>query len=367
MTQRLRPHAPVGSVKSAPPVAATMGIRIAVIGTGYWGRNHVRTLVALRQQGLIETLVVCDVDAARAHAMAEEFDATPHTDAATLHSAHGIQAVTICTPSPSHAPLALQAIEQGIHVLVEKPLAMTADDAREVTAAAAARGTVLMVGHLFRYHPAVREAAQMVAAGTLGPIHFLESERIAVREARPDMGAIHALSVHDHDVCCDVLGGIDPSRIMGITLPSHLPGIEDHAVTTLWFPPGSGGNPQGVVATCTASWRSRVRGKARELRIIGRDASIHVDYMDHGGLWLHHHPDNQTGPQWGGNDAAPRERIEIPVGEQPLTAELRAFIEHASGTREGPPLANGEVGVQGVVLIEAALESAASGVPVELD
>ena len=217
-----------------------------------------------------------------------------------------------------------------------------------------------MVGHLFRHHAAIREARRIIESGKLGPILNIESERLSVREPRPDVGVIAALAIHDLDICCDVLGDIDPINIEAVALESNLTGIEDHATIQMQFAAGTGSNPNGVPAHITVSWRSRVRGKVRALRIIGRDASLGIDYLDHAGLWLHNHPSDAHGPEWGGFDAAPRTRIELPLGEPSLTAELRCFTLACSGNWSGDLLSPGEVGIKGMNLVDRALASARS-------
>ena len=99
----------------------------AVIGTGYWGRNHVRTFCTLREEGLIDKIVVCDSDVVRAAAIGDEFGCSYVTDAASLPSL-GIDMVTIATPTPSHAELAIQMMRAELDVLVEKPLAMSVEE-----------------------------------------------------------------------------------------------------------------------------------------------------------------------------------------------------------------------------------------------
>ena len=340
-----------------------MGLTIAVVGTGYWGRNHVRTWVGLKQEGVIARLIVCDIDESRARELAEEFDCEWHTDALTLHETFSIDAATIATPTPMHAPLAIALMEQGVDVLVEKPLAMDETEAQSIVACAEREGRLLCVGHLFRYHVAIRKAADMIAAGEIGPVLHIESERLSVREPRPDIGVIAALAIHDMDICRDLMGDIDPEEIDAFSLPSELEGIEDHAVIHMRFPAGTCNNPLGPSAQITVSWRSRVRGKVRELRIIGRDASLHIDYLDHTGIWLHRHPDNVRGPEWGGFGAAPRERVEIVGGEPSLTAELRAFAEASKDSSEGLFISSlniltpGSIGVIGMRLVEAALDA----------
>ena len=338
-----------------------MGFTIAVVGTGYWGRNHVRTWASLKQEQIIDRLIVCDVDEKRARDLAEEFDCEWHTDALTLHETFSIDAATIATPTPMHAPLAIALMEQGVDVLVEKPLAMDEAEAQSTVECAKKNGRLLCVGHLFRYHVAIRKAAEMIAAGEIGPVLHIESERLSVREPRPDIGVIAALAIHDMDICRDLMGDIDPEAINAFSLPSEIEGTEDHAVIHMQFPSGTCNNPLGPSAQITVSWRSRVRGKVRELRIIGRDASLHIDYLDHTGLWKHNHPNNTRGPEWGGFGAAPRERVEIQGGEPSLTAELRAFASASKSVATGKSpdslniLAPGSIGVIGMRLVESAL------------
>jgi UDP-N-acetylglucosamine 3-dehydrogenase len=340
-----------------------MGLTVAVVGTGYWGRNHVRTWFALKQEKIIDRLIVCDVDENRARELAAEFDCEWHTDALTLRETFAIDAATIATPTPLHAPLAILLMEQGVDVLVEKPLAMDEAEAQSIVACAEEQGRLLCVGHLFRYHVAIRKAADMIAAGEIGPVLHIESERLSVREPRPDIGVIAALAIHDMDICRDLMGDIDPVEIDAFSLPSEIMGIEDHAVIHMRFPTGTGENPLGPSAQITVSWRSRVRGKVRELRIIGQDASLHIDYLDHTGLWKHNHPGNIRGPEWGGFGAAPRERVEIEGGEPSLTAELRAFAEASKSLSSGNSfetlnlLSPGPIGVIGMRLVEAALRA----------
>ena len=340
-----------------------MGFTVAVVGTGYWGRNHVRTWVSLKQEKVIDRLIVCDVDENRARELAEEFDCEWHTDALTLRENYDIDAATIATPTPMHAPLAIALMQQGVDVLVEKPLAMDEVEAQSIVTCAQETGRMLCVGHLFRYHVAIRKAADMIASGELGPVLHIESERLSVREPRPDIGVIAALAIHDMDICRDLMGDVDPDEIDAFSLPSEIAGIEDHAVIHMRFPSGTTDNPLGPSAQITVSWRSRVRGKVRELRIIGRDASLHIDYLDHTGFWLHKHPDNIRGPEWGGFGAAPRERVEIEGGEPSLTAELRAFAEASQSLASGESieslglLAPGPIGVIGMRLVEAALRA----------
>ena len=328
-------------------------VGVGVIGTGYWGRNHVRTFCALRDEGLIEEVVICDSDEERATIIASEFDCKFVTNAESLSSL-GVSMVTIATPTPSHANLAISMMRAGLDVLVEKPLAMNIKEAEEIKAVAEETGCLLLVGHVFRHHAGVRKAAEMIRNGKLGPVRHIVSERLAVREPREDIGVIAALGIHDLDICTDILGGIRPVSIRGMANESEIKGIEDHADLLLEFPADISGG-KGVMAAIHLSWRSRIRGKVRSLEVIGRDGSLYVDYMDHSGIWFYSHPNNAQGAEFGGFGAAPRERVEIAISEPALTAELRDFILRSKGDRNGITLNGVDVGIEGMKLVEDAL------------
>ena len=232
-------------------------------------------------------------------------------------------------------------------------MAMNTKQAEKMIETSRDTKTQLLVGHVFRHHPAVRKAAEMVSSDLLGPIHFIESDRLSCRAPRSDNGVISSLGIHDMDICSDILGDIEPTSISGHAIESGTKGIENKAILTLQFP--SYQSEIGPIAIINLSWNSRVRGKIRELRIIGKDASIYIDYLDHGGLWLHRHKGDMYGPEFGGFDSAPRERIEIPLGEPALTAELRDFVIRSSSNISEPPKNSGDVGLMGLKRVEEAL------------
>ena len=321
---------------------------VAVVGTGYWGRNHVRTFCSLRDEGLVKRVIVCDSNQQRAMEIGNEFDCEFAIDALSL-SDMGVTMVTIATPTPSHANLANSLMKMGLDVLVEKPLAMNTKQAKEVIQVANETGCLLLVGHVFRHHSGVRKAAELVKNGEIGTVRHIISERLATREPRPDNGVIAALGIHDFDICCDILGK-EPEKIVGVATESNISGIEDHASLQMIF-------ENDVVAFVELSWRSRIRGKVRALQIIGTDGSISLDYLEHHGLWLHRHPNDAHGEEFGGFGSAPREWIDIPDGEQALTAELRDFVLRSIGQRTGPTLNGGDVGLDGMKRVELALQA----------
>ena len=184
------------------PKTNNPGMHIAIVGCGYWGSKHVRVLNAL--EGIGRVLLVDSRedrlrDLARSYRNALCFtrlaDALPLADA-----------VVVATPPTTHVPIALEVIEAGKHVLVEKPLAPATSDARQVVAAASKAGVVLMVGHTFEYNPAVRKLRELVSGGELGDLYYLDSARLNLGLYQDDVNVIWDLAPHDVSIINYVLG-----------------------------------------------------------------------------------------------------------------------------------------------------------------
>jgi predicted dehydrogenase len=178
------------------------GVRVAVVGCGYWGPKHVRVLSA---SGAVSELCVVDPRADRLEAIARGMpglrtfgsltDALPHVDA-----------VVVAAPPGAHRPIAEQAIAAGKHVLVEKPLAASATDALHLVDAAAAAGVVLMVGHTFVYNSAVSKLREIIDAGELGDLYYLDSARLNLGLYQSDVNVVYDLAPHDVSIVQHLLG-----------------------------------------------------------------------------------------------------------------------------------------------------------------
>ena len=187
-------------------------IGIGVVGAGYWGPNLVRNF---RASNRWDVVAVCDLDPARA---AKVIGARSTIDIETsferLIARPDVDAVAIATPARTHAPLVLAALAAGKHVLVEKPIAETSAAAREMVAAAADAGRVLMVDHTYCYTPAVRYIAETIANGTLGELLYVDSVRINLGLVQPDVNVFWDLAPHDLSILDFVLpGGISTDLV----------------------------------------------------------------------------------------------------------------------------------------------------------
>ena len=137
-------------------------VGVGVIGVGSWGKNHARIFSELDQSNLV---AIADRDMDRAKKFAKKFGASYFSDIDELLNQEEIDAVTICTPTVTHADLALQAIEAGKHLLVEKPMTDTVQQAQRIIDAAKSANAILMVGFVERFNPSVQTAAEVIDEG----------------------------------------------------------------------------------------------------------------------------------------------------------------------------------------------------------
>lgn len=170
-------------------------VRVAVVGAGYWGKNLVRNF-----HGLGALARVCDADPARLAAFRDEYGVEGAKDLAEVLADPDVDAVAIATPAERHADMVRRALEAGKDVFVEKPLALEPAEGRALVALAAARGRVLMVGHLLHYHGAVRKLKSLVAEGALGRVRYVYSNRLNLGKIRREENILWSFAPHDVSV-----------------------------------------------------------------------------------------------------------------------------------------------------------------------
>jgi predicted dehydrogenase len=182
---------------------ATGGIRVGVVGVGYWGSRHVRVLRAATG---VNTILGID----------ERFTGTLGDPQTTDCDVPGyadldaalpeVDAVVVATPPSSHYALGMRAIEAGKHVLIEKPLATSPAEARTLVEAAEAAGTLIMPGHTFLYNAAVHKLRDLVRGGELGRLYYLDCARLNLGLYQPDVNVVLDLAPHDISIANFVLG-----------------------------------------------------------------------------------------------------------------------------------------------------------------
>src|ERR1044072_8478729 len=178
-------------------------IKVGVIGYGYWGPNLVRNFMTAA--GSVVTRV-CDLREERLSSLEKLYAGLKTcTDSAELINDPEVDAVVIATPVSSHFDLALAALKAGKHVLVEKPLAATSDQARQLIDEAAARKLVLLGDHTFVYTDAVRKIPELISSGELGDIYYYDAVRVNLGLFQHDVNVIWDLAIHDLSVMDYVL------------------------------------------------------------------------------------------------------------------------------------------------------------------
>jgi predicted dehydrogenase len=197
-----------------PPQSAP-AIGVAVVGAGYWGPNLVRNFQgspAFRLRWL------CDLDVDRAQRVLGGYSTVQVTaDLDEVLADPDVHAVAIATPAGTHLSVALRALRAGKHVLVEKPLAATYDEGRALVEEAVRRGLTLMCDHTYCYTPAVLRIRELLHAGDLGELHFLDSVRINLGLVQRDIDVIWDLAPHDLSILDFVL----PPTVRPVAVAAH--------------------------------------------------------------------------------------------------------------------------------------------------
>ena len=333
-------------------VPSSSTVRVGVIGFGQWGPNHVRNFSLLDG---CEVVRVCDAAPAR-RAAAQKFlrGVAVTADPADITGAADVDAVVIATPTDTHHALAKAALLAGKDVLCEKPLARTAAEARELADLAAAKGRILMVGHVFLYNPGVRHLKTDLDRGELGRVFYMDAVRTNLGPVRQDVGALHDLASHDISIFNFLLGAL-PAEVSATGSCVLRAGVEDVGFLTLHYP----GN---IVCHAHASWLNP--RKVRQLTIVGDHKMAVWDDMNNlepiryydKGVAVDHYS------SFGEFQLVLRDgQIVIPKVKlaEPLQAQDAEFIACVRARREP---AAGAVFALGVVrVLEAAMESLRAG------
>lgn len=234
------------------------GARVAVVGCGYWGSKHVRVLHATEG---VEQVVLIDGVESRLSGLARHFPSASVFTSLTAALPY-VDAVVIATPPRTHVPVALEAISAGKHVLVEKPLAPSTREARELIDAADRAGVVLMVGHTFEYNAAVWKLRELVRGGVLGETYYLDSARLNLGLYQNDVNVIFDLAPHDVSIINHVLGQ-QPIGVQAWACRHAHTKFEDVAYLRLMYP------DERLVANIHVSWLDPC--KVRRVTAVGSE------------------------------------------------------------------------------------------------
>lgn len=291
-----------------------MPLRTAVIGVGHLGRQHARVHKTLANEGLTRCDWVCDLDEQAGRAVASERGVEWTTDWRELIGR--VDAVSLAVPTEAHCEIACGLLESGIHVLVEKPISRTLEEADRMIKAATKGGGLLQVGHLERFNPALVALRPHVR----NPVYF-EIHRVGEFTARSlDIDVVLDLMIHDLDIVQWLVGeDVRVTELHAVGIPI-LTNKVDAANARLEF-------SSGAVANITAS---RVgTEKIRKMRFFQPHDYVAVDYTTRRASISSLAPPTADG-QWPGVHVRHLDVIDI----EPLRSEIVSFVE---ATRDGLP------------------------------
>jgi len=326
-----------------PSANETSKKRVAVIGVGYWGKNLVRNFYEL---GALAAL--CDSNQSLEEDYKKKYQGVKFcTNYHEVLSDPSIQAVALATPAVTHYELAKAALEAGKDVLVEKPLAIDVKHGEELVKIAEAKGRILMVGHILRYHPAILKLQQLIQDGQLGKINYLYSNRLNIGKIRTEENILWSFAPHDISVILSLLNEM-PTHVSckgGAYLSS---GVTDVTLSHFEF-------PSGVRAHIFVSWLHPF--KEQKLVVVGSEKMAVFDDTVENKLVLYPHK-----VEW-------KNRIPTAVkadGEvvaldnrEPLRAECQHFLDCIESRTA--PVSDGREGLRVLRVLDAFQRALQSG------
>ncbi|MDZ4873606.1 MAG: scyllo-inositol 2-dehydrogenase (NAD(+)) [Chroococcidiopsis cubana SAG 39.79] len=338
-----------GNICTGKQNSAIHTINIGVIGYGYWGPNLVRTFADLPGAKVV---AVSDFKIERLAKVQSRYPAVKvTTDSQDLFADPNIDAIAIATPVSTHYDLALAALQAGKHVLVEKPMTVSSQQAIRLIEEAQRRNLVLMVDHTFVYTGAVRKMQELVASKAIGDVYYYDSVRVNLGLFQHDVNVIWDLAVHDLSIMDYVLQA-KPTAVSATGM-SHIPGEpENIAYLTLFF-------DNSAIAHIHVNWLAPV--KVRRTLLGGSQKMICYDDLEPSekikvydkGITVNGSPENvyqmlvgyRTGDMWS-------PKLDM---TEALQTEALHFVDCIQQGKR--PITDGEAGLRVVRILEAATQS----------
>ena len=312
-------------------------VKTAVIGVGGWGKNHVRVFYELDEAELV---AICDIDPIRLKYYSQKYRVKGFKDYKELIKTCKPEVVTICTPTITHAKIAIDCIKAGVATLIEKPIAASLPEAINILRIVEEEGVLATVGFIERFNPGVDKVKELIDDGAIGKIVLFTSKRVSRWPQREgDVGVVKDLAIHDIDLARYIIGE-EPNTVFCMAGKLRHKIFEDYATIILTF----GENTTAVVE---ANWITP--RKIRKLSITGTEGLITLDYLtqqvtveDEKGLY-------QPKYEW----------------KEPLKIELLHFLKAFRGIEKLRVTV--EDGVIALLIAEEALKSSTKNEPVKIE
>jgi UDP-N-acetylglucosamine 3-dehydrogenase len=313
---------------------------VAIIGAGFWGKNHARVLSELSHAKLV---AICDTESEQLSTLSTAYRVPYYLKLNSLLARDDVDAVTICTPTVTHYTIALEVLEANKHLLIEKPMTSTVEEAESLIREAESRDLTLSVGFIERFNPAVRYLKQLMDEGKLGKVLLTLARRVSRWPERVgDVGVIKDSAIHDIDVMRYILG--DEVASVYAKTGSYQHRFEDWAEIMLQF-------KRGELGFIDANWLTP--RKIRTLITTGSEATATIDYVTQ---------------EIAIEDSEKMIKPKV-TWKEPLKLELQHFVDTTLNLTEKnkePMTPTGKDGVEALKICEAALQSNSEGKPVTI-
>ena len=308
----------------------------AVIGTGFWGKNHARVYSELESTELV---AVCDVNRERAKAVANQFGVKAYTSSSRMLRNEDVEAVSVCTWSTKLAKEALKALNAGKHVLVEKPMASNKKQAENLLETAENSDLHLTVGFLMRFIPGLQHIREAVENKKIGELVCATAKRVSQWPERiGDVGVVKDTAIHDIDVM-RYISNEDPIAVYAKIGSMMHRKFEDYAQIMLTF---EDGKSAFIESNCITPYKTQI------LTVTGSEAIMRLDYITQE-LWIEDPKENlQPRFPW----------------QEPLKLELQHFADCILEKKK--PMITGVDGLKALKIAEAALKSSAKNRAIKL-
>jgi len=327
-------------------------IRVGVVGCGYWGPNLIRNFA---ENSGAELVGVADLREDRLNFIR---NTNPHVSITKDYRellAMSLDAVVVATPPATHFPLAKEALEGGMHVLVEKPMTTRTHEAEELCELADRKDRVLMVGHTFEFNPAVHALKKMIDSGEIGDLYYIDTARLNLGLYNRELNVVWDLAPHDISIVLHLLG-TKPEKIEVYGMDCAFKGVHDVAFMNLVF-------PKGILVHIHVSWLDPC--KVRRVTVVGSkkmvvyndvEATEKIKIYDKGvnlPAYTSTFGEFQCSYRYGD--------VTIPTLKftEPLKVEVQHFLDCISGHCK--PVTCGEEGMQVVKILETAQHALSNG------
>jgi len=318
--------------------------KIVLVGVGNFGKNHLRVLKELEDQGACKLYGVVDIKGETLKVIGKGHKFKTSVDFHDFLKDDDVDAVDVVTPTSTHFVICKECLAAGKHVFVEKPLTKSYVEAKELAQIAEEQRKKMMVGHIFRYNFAVRKIKELIEKEELGQVYYLFGHFMGLKDPKPDVGALFNYTVHHIDIYNYLLQKL-PEEVtccVGFFLGRNE--FEDVALLALKY-------PDNVLGIVEGSWLPP--GKHRDLTVVGSRKSV-TSNLSEQTLELHDvHIEARKGKLRAVDKGS--EKLDIKIKE-PLKLELQDFIESIKTGRK--PMADAQSALNVIKIAEKALESA---------